>query len=518
MASRPPNFFGVIHIGSEQVSLQIVEYISLQDMRVVEKAASQVPLGEETFKTGKISFAAVRELCDLLKGYRRILGEYGVKDYRVLATTAIREAENQQYIIDQIKVKTGFAVEVIDMPQEIFHKYIALFRTIEAQNLTNEPGGVLSVDISSGGLGFTLLADGKLVYQQNIHIGALRIKESFEKYQRESVNFHQALTEYIKSTIEPVEAELNQHCIKYLLLSGVETALLLKMLGQNEGARLTCVRVEEFTNLYNRVKQLNLPQLMQIFDLSEQRAEMVLPTIVLYQQVLALSKAARIVVSSAQFGDGVAISAIAEKTNDAWMNIIDDQIVSFARALGRKYQYDPRHAGSVEATSLLLFDRMVKVHGLGKRERFLLKIAAILHDIGKFVSLRRHYFYSYRLIISSDIFCFSEEEKALMANIAYYHSKGTPALSDANFAALTPAQRITLAKLAAIIRVADAVDRSHLQKAVIRDISLSNEELVITVTADQDISLEEWTFLDKADYFENVFGIRPILKRQAGNA
>ncbi len=508
------SYFGVIHVGSEQVSLQIVEYTSLGNMRIVERANSQVTMGEETFKTGRISFATVRELCELLKGYRRILQEYGVKDYRLLATTAIREADNQQYIIDQVKLKTGLTVEVVDMLQEMYHKYVALFRAIEAEGLAAEQEGILFVDISSGGLSFTLYEAGVLQYQQNIHIGALRIKESFERHQRDSAHFYQALTEYIYSTIDLVEIELNHHKIKYLVLSGVETGLLLKMLGRDETARLTYVGIDEFLALYDRVKQLNLPQLMQAFSLSESRAEMVLPTIVLYQQILALSNVTQIVVSGVQFGDGITISHIAEKTRDKWLEVIEKQIVSFAHTLGNKYKRDVNHAASVESTSLQLFDRMVKHHGLGRRERFLLKIAAILHDIGKYVSLRRHYFYSYRLIISSDIIGFSEEERALMANIAYYHSKGTPSLSDANFAALTPDQRITLAKLAAIIRVADAVDRSHMQKAAIRDISLCGEEVVITVSADQDISLEEWTFIDKADFFENVFGIRPTLVRQ----
>ncbi len=510
------NYFGVMHIGSEQVSLQIVEYNTLKDMKVVERVSSQVTLGEETFKTGKISFAAVRELCELLKGYRRILHEYGVKEYRLLATTAIREADNQQYIIDQVKLKTGLTLEVVDMLQEIYHKYIALFRGIEAEGLAAEQEGILFVDISSGGLSFTLYEAGTLQYQQNIHIGSLRIKESFDKNQRESDYFYQALTEYIYSTIDLVETELNKHKIKYLVLSGVETGLLLKMLGRDESVRMTHISIGEFSRLYDRVKQLNLPQLMQAFDLAESRAEMVLPTIVLYQQIIALSDVTHIVVSSAQFGDGITISHVTDKTGDRWMEAIERQIVSFAHSLGRKYKHDAAHAGSVENTSLLLFDRMLKTHGLGRRDRFLLKVACILHDIGKFVSLRRHYFYSYRLIISTDIIGFSEAERALMANVAYYHSKGTPALSDPNFAALSPERRITLAKLAAIIRVADAVDRSHLQKATVTDVALSGEELTITVIADQDISLEEWTFLDKADFFENVFGVRPILRRQAG--
>lgn len=516
MPSRSSDVFGVIHIGSELVSLQIVEYSSLQDFRIIEKASTQVSLGEETFKTGQISFAAVRELCELLQGYRRILQEFAVKDYRLLATTAIREAANQQYIIDQIKVRTGFTVEVVSMPQEIFYKYIALFRGIEVQGLADEQQGVLFVDISSGGLGITLYENGAMEYQQNIHIGTLRIKESFDKNQRESAHFYQALSEYINSTIEPVDAELGARPIKYLVLSGVETGLFLKMLGYDAPSQLTFVNLRDFFALYEKVKELNIPQLMQTFKLPEHRAEMALPTILLYHQMLALSDVAQIVVSNAQFADGITISHIAEKTVDPWLDKIEEQIVSFARAMGRKYSYDPEHARHVEESALQIFDRLTKVHGLGPRERFILKVAAILHDIGKFVSLRKHYFYSYRLIVSSDILGFSEEEKDLIANIAYYHSKGTPSGADANFTNLSSSERITLAKLAAIIRLADAIDRSHLQKATLTGITLSGEELVITISAERDPSLEEWTFHDKAEFFESVFGIRPILKRQAG--
>lgn len=515
MSIRPSNFFGVMHVGSEQVSLQIVEYTSLQEVRIVERASTAVSLGEETFKTGRISFAAVKELCELLKGYRRIMNEYGVKDYRLVATTAIREAANQQYIIDQIKVKTGFTVEVADMMQEIFYKYIALFRAIEAEGLAGEEG-MLFVDISSGGLAFILYEGGKIIYQQNIHIGALRIKESFEKHQRESVHFPQALTEYIDSTIELVGAKLSPHRIKYLILSGAETSLLLKLLGRDEGARMSYLAVDQFRQLYERVKNLGLAQLMRDFNLNEHRAEMVLPTVTLYQQILNISNAGQIIISNAQYNDGLTIAHIGEKTGDKWLATIDEQVVSFAWTLGQKYMHDPRHAASVETTALMLFDRLSRVHGLGKRERFLLKVAAILHDIGKYVNLRRHYFYSFRLIISSDIIGFSDAERALMANIAYYHSKGTPSLTDPNFATLSPAQRLTLAKLAAIIRLADAIDRSHLAKATVRDVALIGDDFVITVGVERDISLEEWTFADKAEYFENVFGLRPVLKLQIG--
>lgn len=506
--------FAAIHVGSEQVSMQIAEFKGLDEISVIERASLPMPLGEETFKTGRISFSAVSQTCELLKGYRRLLSEYGVRDYRLFATTAVREAENQQYIIDQVRVKTGFQLEVADMPQEIFIKYIALFRIISMNGLNDSHEPLLFVDISSGGLGFTLYKEPDIIYQQNIHIGALRIKESFNKQQRESANFHKVLAEYIYSTIELVEQKLHPHKIRYLVLSGSETRFLLKMLGRDQTEALSLVSLNDFNTLYETVRELNLPQLMQAFDLTEQKAEMVLPTIVLYKQILNIGQIEEIVFSNAHFNDGIILRHVAEKTADPWWDSVEKQVVSLARYLGKKYQHDSKHAMSVEQTSLQIFDKLSKAYGMGKQERLQLKVAAILHDIGKYVSLRRHYFYSYRLISSSDIFGFSEAEKQVIACIACYHSKLTPSNVDFHFTSLTPEQQVTTAKLSAIIRLADAIDRSHRQKAVIQAIRLKGDEMTILVDAIEDITLEEWTFADKADFFENVFGIRAVLERR----
>ncbi|MBP2663135.1 MAG: ppx 1 [Firmicutes bacterium] len=515
MGRHAPDRFAAIHVGSEQIGVQIVEYTNLDDVKIIEQSYRQVMLGEETFKTGRISFGAVSEICELLKGYRRLLSEYGVRDYRLVATTAIREAQNQPYIIDQIKVKTGFNVEVVDMPQEIFYKYVSLVKTVNDRGLLNSQDGMLFVDISSGGLGFTLYKDGNLRYQQNMHIGALRIKESFDKNQRDSAHFQQALSEYIGSTIEPVETEMRQHDVRRLVLSGPETKLLLKMLGKEQG-RVTFVSLSEFNNLYKRVSSLNLPQLITTFQLTENKAEIVLPTIVLYKQILSLTNPEEIVVLSDQFADGVIIKHISEKTSHRHKELIESQIISLCWEISKKYYYDPAHAAAVERWSMLLFDKLGRIHGLSERHRRLLKVAAILHDIGKHVNLRRHYFYSYRLIISSDILGFSKAERHVIANIAFYHSKGVPSDADTNFAYLTPNQKVSVSKLSAIIRLADAIDRSHRQKVSQAEVTLHGDELTITVTSREDMSLEGWTFADKAGFFEDVFGIKAILIRRAG--
>ncbi|MBP2636819.1 MAG: ppx 1 [Firmicutes bacterium] len=515
MGRHAPDRFAAIHVGSEQINIQIVEYTKLENVKIIEQSNCQVTLGEETFKTGRISFGAVREICDILKGYRRLLVEYGVSDYRLIATTAIREAQNQPYIIDQIKVKTGLNVEVVDMPQEIFYKYVSLVKTVYDRDLLNPREDMLFVDISSGGLGFTLLKEGSLKYQQNLHIGALRIKESFEKNQRDSTYFQQALSEYIGSTIEPVQAEMRQHDVKRLVLSGPETKLLLQMLGQEQG-RVNFISFSQFNKLYKQVSSLNLPQIMAAFQLPEHKAEIVLPTIVLYKQILLLTNPEQIMILSDRFSDGVIIKQVAEKTGHKHKEVIQNQMVNLCWEISKRYYYDPNHAAAVERWAMLLFDKLARIHGLDDRHRLLLKAAAILHDIGKHVNLRRHYFYSYRLIISSDILGFSKAERYVVANIAYYHSKGIPSDADGNFAELAPNEKVAVSKLSAIIRLADAIDRSHRQKASKGEVALRGDELIITVTSRDDMSLESWTFSDKAGFFEDVFGIKATLIRQVG--
>lgn len=510
--------FCIIHIGSEQIMLQISEYSNIANLRVIEKASREVFLGEETFKTGRISFTTVGQLCELLRGYKRLINEYGVKDIRVIATTALREATNQHYLVDQVRIRTGFELEVVDMLQEIFFKYAALYHNVRKQPVELQKESLLFVDISSGGLGFTLLKHGEIIYQQNIHIGAVRIKESFDKNQRESIHFHQALSEYIFASIEAVQADLARHKIKYIVTAGNENHLLLQMLGHPPMEGPTYIDKKEFLRLYAKVRDLNLTQLMKMFKLNEAKAEMVLPTIVLYNQILAITNAAEIIFSDAQLVDGVTLLHTAEKTKDSLVTELEQQVLSLARNIGEKYRYEVPHSQAVETLSLQIFDAMLALHGMDRRDRLLLQVSSILHDIGKFVSLRRHYFYSYRLILSSDILGFSEREKEVMANVAHYHSKGTPADVDPNFASLTRTDKVKVAKLAAMIRLADAIDRSHRQKALPCDIRLRGEILEFKIAPLEDYSLEKWTFEDKADFFENVHGVRPVLLYQHGGS
>lgn len=506
-----------IHIGSEVISLQIVEYRDLEKVKIVEQASHRVKLGEETFKNKRIPFSMVSEICELLKGYKRLMEEYGAEEYTVQATTAVREAENQVYFLDQVLTKTGLKVDVVDMPREIYTKYTAIQRTLTTEGIFGEACGVLLVDISSGGLGITYVRDGKIKYQQNLHIGIIRIKEDFDRNQRSSLYFNRALTEYISSTIGPVRKELEAENVKYFVLSGTETELILKMLGrESSDTKVARMQATDFITFYDRIRTMNLSQIIKVFNIEETLAEIIFPTIILYQQLLALVPAQEIIVMPNRFIDGMKLLHIAKQTSTDYTDSLQDELMSLIHCIGERYDYDRQHARQVEMLAMEMFDKLSSKQGLDDHSRLLLRAACILHDIGKYICLRSHSLYSYQLIMASDILGFSNLDKRIIALTTYYHShllfdnqvEGRPRVNKSCMP--------MVAKLAAILRLADAMDRSYQQKIESCKVILKGNEMLIQAKSRKDLTLEEWTFANKMNFFVEVYGLTPVLERVGG--
>ena len=504
--------FAAIHLGSEMLSMQITEYHNTERYKVVECCNRRIRLGEATFKNKIIPFPLVSEICEILIGFKRLMKEYGVEEYVMQATTAVREASNQVFLLDQIYNKTGLVVDVVDMPKEIYTKFVAIRNTLKAEKISTEREGMLMMDISSGGLGVTLVRDEKICYQGNFHIGIIRIKESFERNRRESMHFNKALTEFLSSTIGPVRNELGDSKVRYLVLSGTETELLLRMLGLDE-QKVHRIKAADFHAFFDSMRQMSLPQLIQVYKLPENVAELVLPTVLLYEQLLHLIPAKEIIITADRFIDGIQLLHIGNKTNPVMRKELEQELISLFHTIGSRYLYDKKHAQQVERLSLIIFDKIAKAYGMGEHERLLLRATCILHDIGKYICMRSHSIYTYQLIMSTDIIGLSEKDKKIVALASYYHANRlfdkTNTLAPQVEKELVP----VVAKLAAIVRLADALDRSYMQKIHSCSVTLKDNKLKVLAASKEDLTLEIWTFDDKSTFFEEVFGIEPILER-----
>jgi exopolyphosphatase/guanosine-5'-triphosphate,3'-diphosphate pyrophosphatase len=187
------------------------------------------------------------------------------------------------------------------------------------------------------------------------------------------------------------------------------------------------------------------------------------------------------------------------------------QIIASAVNLGRKYHYDEAHNRHVAVLCLSLFDALVKEHGMSRRERMMLEVAAILHDVGMFIRGSGHNKHGQYIVVNSEIFGLHREELDIIGNVIRYHRGDPPSPTDIDYIALQREERILVLKMTSILRVADALDRGHTQR--IKDIGVERktEAVVLHTGGNYDLSSERIGLEEKADLFQDVFGYKVVL-------
>ena len=500
-----------IDVGSHALRMKIGEIKKDGSFKELEKFRKTVVLGHDTFTTHKLSLDSVEKTCNILKGFKGILNDYQIDSYKALATSAIREAQNRDYILDQIKIKTGIEIEVISNSQEQYLTHKAIKYKLNNYKEIIREGAVIVV-IGAGSIQITTYKDGKLRFSQNVKMGALRIKEVLRSFEDKALNYHVLLDEYIDANLDGIDFLKQEIEYKHFIAVGGEIEVIGKMIAMSKNeSNSEIITTKDFEQLFESLLNKTVNEIIEEYDIIRERAEIIIPAMMLFKKFIKKAKAKEIEVPNISLTDGI-IREIYEdihklKNEDETV----EDIIANSEFLAKKFQYDENHCKAVEEFSLFFFDKLKKIHGL-EEERTLLRIAAILHDIGKFISLEKHSIHSYTIIKRLEIFGLSKNQMEIIANIAKYHSVNVPNKEDIEFSSLSEKNRILIAKLVAIIRLADALDRSHKQKIQIQSIKVKDKILTIKALSKTNTDIEEWTFLKKAVFFEEVFGITPVLK------
>ncbi len=194
----------------------------------------------------------------------------------------------------------------------------------------------------------------------------------------------------------------------------------------------------------------------------------------------------------------------------------EQDIIACAQNISKRYMGSRRRSETLEKIALTIYDSMNKVHGLGKRERLLLRIATLLHDCGKYISLVNLGECSYNIIMSTEIIGLSHIEREIVANVVKYnHIDFEYSEVMAANGTIDRTAYLTIAKLTAILKIANGLDRSHKQKFKNVKTVLKEERLIITVDASVDITLEKGLFTRRADFFEEVYSVKPVIRQKS---
>jgi exopolyphosphatase/guanosine-5'-triphosphate,3'-diphosphate pyrophosphatase len=236
-----------------------------------------------------------------------------------------------------------------------------------------------------------------------------------------------------------------------------------------------------------------------------------MPALTAYRELLAETAATEVIVPDASLRLGLLLD-IAGSEDGLGIESFRKQVLASATAFGERYRYDAAHARNVAHLATRLFDELRPEHGLGDRDRLLLEVAAVLHDIGNFVNQRGHHKHSQYLLSVSEVFGLSRDDMAIISNVSRYHRRATPQKSHLPYMALDSDTRVVVNKLGAILRLTNALDADHLQK--VRDLKAIAEEgtLVIEVDGAGDLTMERLATLARADLMNEVFGRRVVFR------
>lgn len=516
MIKKHMETIAAIDVGSNYLRMIIAQINANGEFDVLEDLRKNTSIGKDSFSYGRIDVETIQKTCEVLKDFSQLMRDYQIKHYRAVCTSGIREAENRDYILDQIKLKTGIDVEIINNAEERFLIYKALRDNLQDIDKIREEG-TLIVNVGSGGMEITVYCGGKLQFTEYIKLGSLRLREILSDLERITEDFPKLMEEFIGSKLNLLEKRILKLNIKNFIALGGElstiSSLNLKSKTFKETSFIKSIVLEK---LYSKVSRMNTEQIVKEYEITEKQAEGLLPSVIIFNRLFKVTKAEGIYTPRVSLRHGI-LSNIVDELFDApgKLEAIED-IISSVWYIGKKYEIDEIHSRHVEDLALSIFDQTKKIHKLNEKERLYLKVTAVLHDVGKYISLNEHELHSYNVIISQDILGFSNDDLRLMANIARYHTGEIPKYSHENYKVLTHDEKIVVSKLAAILKLAEAMDISHKQKIKKLEIVHSGEELNFKIDGTDDILLEKWNFDQNTKFFEEIMGVKPKIKKHRG--
>lgn len=512
-------------VGSNAMRLIIAEFRSPTRYKILERVRVPVRLGASVFKINRIDPETMEAALEAFRQFRKTMEAYDVVVHRAVATSATREAKNRGTFLERVRAETGIDLELIQGTEEA--RLVALG---VRSKLSLDRGISMILDVGGGSSEIALVGHGEILVVESHDVGTVRLLERTGHAPREK-SLH-LINAILKSSRFPVLDFFKRRKLARLVGTGgnIETIATLNLTPRNgkdgkngkngkngkdtkseerEPVRLTLPRLRMAVH---RLARIDPDERVKKFDLRPDRADVIVPAGAIFEYVATRVRAREVWVPFTGLVDGVLIDVARTAGAEGMKQLEVSQTRNAAMALLKKYEADPKHAEQVAELSVALFDQIKSLHDLGKRDRLLLELAALLHEVGNFIGAPGHHRHAYYIISESPILGLNDEELHIVANVARYHRKALPDTDHECYAELEGEARDRVRALAAILRVADALDHDHKQKVLAVKAKAGDSKLRLKVRARGDVTLDEWALENKGDLFQKEFGLKPVVE------
>lgn len=480
--------FAAVDIGTNAARCKIVRQNELGRIEELFDQRDAIRPGDGVFDTGNISHAASERLRDTLLLYADEAKKHNAS-MRAVATAAFRAAQNQEDVVAFLRDSTGVDVHVISGLEEA--RLVAL-----AALSGTAPGNENAIVDIGGGSTEVILAKGAVPTKVvSIGLGALRLYEHFEKTEKITSKQLKLMRAYVSRTVRTDLAELKIETKAKSVLgtSGSIRALIRYGPSDAKASR------KEVRRMIAQLVRMTLTERKKIFPSS--RAEVIVGAAVILDTVMGTLGVDIVDHCSGSLRDGLLRDMLGRTavTSDA-------DLKTAALNLGRRYQFDEQHGAHTAHLSSLLFDATNHVNKLSERDRSLLEVAALLHDIGYAINRQKHHRHSAYLVEHTPLPGLTKREQRFVARLIRYHRRRLPFAGHDGLADLSPNEVMRLQTMIPLLRLADALDRSR--NELVDDIAVQTTDKTIRVSlfAPSGAALEEWNGARQSPAFERFYG------------
>ncbi|MCA1826279.1 MAG: HD domain-containing protein [Myxococcales bacterium] len=492
----------VVDLGSNATRLQIASVDSKGRTTVLAEDRAPVRLGEQVFRTGRLSAGAIARTALALERFAKLAQRAGAEQIRAVATSAVREASNRAALLRTVKNHAGLGVEVISGAEEA--------RLVCLGVLQGEPASEPSLILDIGG-GSTEIISARGEEPESavsLQLGSVRLTEFFVESDPIARKQARLIDEAIQdslATVDPLLVGKHKRIIGAAGTTGAVAQLGRRLSGREPESSLP-VTYAQVRRVLERLRDSTAKERRKL-GVDEQRNDIVYAGTAICEGVMRKLRVEELAITSRGLRDGLMADLVRRTVSRRGAHLHQETaVLDGLRAFGRRCGYREEHAEQVAQLSLSLFDQTRDLHQLGEEERALLHAAAMLHDVGSFVSYNRHHKHSYYLLYHADLPGFTDRERELVATIARYHRRSPPKDRHTEFQRLTPDERIVVRRLAALLRVADGLDRGHRRHVRSVTVKRRGKRLEIDVEAEEGSELEVWSARQKADLLQEVCG------------
>jgi exopolyphosphatase/guanosine-5'-triphosphate,3'-diphosphate pyrophosphatase len=501
-----------IDIGSNSVKL-LVARLDPEDPDHYEEVLREkemIRLAQETLSTGVLSEEAMADGLDCVARYAALARAAGAARITAVATCAVREAGNGPEFVKRVRRETGVRVSVISGEEEARLTMRAVRLDLPA---SCDP--LLVVDIGGGSTEIVVARRERIVLAESLDLGAVRLTERFVKSDPLSRRDEKKLRREIRSRLrrlrKPVEKSRFKTAVgtsgTILALANIAAAFRRS---PRTGTGHLSVSRKEVARAVGGLLRTTIRQKAQIRELEAERRDIVTAGGVLLLEIMEAFDIGTLLVSGRSLRD----SLVLETPAAGRVGEERDARRASVERLARRAGIPREHAARVRDLAVRLFEKTHSLHQLTPLEREWLEHAAALHDVGLSISYQRHHHHSYYLIVHGGMKGFSREEVELIALVARYHRKASPSARHQAFRRLDPWKKPVVEKLAALLRVADALDRTHRGRVADLRVEVRRKRVILRAATRGAADLELWAAGEQGDLFERVFGrklvVRPV--------